>query len=508
MRSLLTRNNKAVRPCVGVAAAVVLLAFITLVGANPAPAAQTATQKDPAADYWWYSYPTFAGVGTLEEFAATSAKMDIHSSDADATSGPFTQWTSALDALNDYRDLKNAGAKVTCWIEGFGDARVYAAALERKEDGSFVMRKDAPSVALIERNPWNWTSPQTSASNTVRWTGIHNLVNDEDFTMPTFSHEKAGLKLPTYPNGRSAVGYVKDSEWQYPLNAAVYDACGAKDINGHMRPSYNIFPDVNQIDPVTGKPKGPTEGLFLATVGKNGFKRAGLKNGDMIYCAMISIHKDLSAPFWRDYARITARTLMNEGLDGVWCDNYSPWDNFNYEAVQGAFGDWSVYRFRQYLSDNFSGEQLRALGITDPAGFDVRDCLKKKAAQFGSQDPSNLDDHVWGDARWLDEPVWSLYKAFRQQAAQHDLHEFYDIIHDEANKAGHPDFCIRGNDIPLFSLGWVRDDYLDMVDTELNAGWNHGTGTRGITLPPEGKMAVVYQAAHVLQKGPFCSAWY
>ena len=185
--------------------------------------------------------------------------------------------------------------------------------------------------------------------------------------------------------------------------------------------------------------------------------------------------------------RLSARALMKQGLDGIWCDNYSPWDNFNYNAVKGAFGDWSVYRFHEYLRDNFSNDQLRALGITDPATFDVRDYLKKKAAEFGAKDPSNLDDHAWTDARWLDEPIWGLYKAFRQTAAQHDLREFYNIIHDEANKAGRPDFCIRGNDIPFFSLGWVRDDYLDMVDTELTAGWHMGSGSRGITLPPAGQ---------------------
>ncbi len=434
--------------------------------------------------------------------------MAIASEGMDPTWGPFAQCTGAIDGLKNFRDLKNAGAKVICWIEGFGDTFTYVAAFDRNSDGSFLMRKDQASMAWVKRDEWNWTHWQNPPGNTCRWVGIHNVVNNEDFTMPAFSREKVGLKLPTYPDGRSAVGWLTSSEWDYPLNAAVYDACAAKDINGHIHPALEVIKDANTLDPATGKPKGPTEGLFLATVGNNGFKYPGAKNGDKLYCGGMSIHKDLSAPFWQDYAHLSARELVKEGLDGVWCDNYSPWDNFNYQAVQGAFGDWSVYRFHEYLRDNFSSDRLRALGITDPAAFDVRDYLKKKAAQFGSKDPSNLDDPVWSDARWLDEPVWSLFKAFRQTAAQADLRGFYHAIHDEADAAGRPDFCIQGNDIPLFSLGWVREDYLDMVDTELNAGWNHGTGTRGITLPPAGKMAVVYQAAHLMQKGPLCSAWY
>ncbi len=267
------------------------------------------------------------------------------------------------------------------------------------------------------------------------------------------------MKLPTYPDGRTAVGYLKNTEWTYPLSAAVYDACGAKDINGHIRPQLDILQAANEIDKKTGKPKGPIKGLYRATIGKNDLTFPGLKNGDPVYCATISVHKDLSAPFWQDYVHFTARTLMKQGLDGIWCDNYSPWDNFNYNAIKGAFGDWSLYRFHGYMRDNFTSDQLAKVGITDEAAFDVRDYLKKKAAEFGAKDPTNLDDHAWTDARWLDDPVWGMYKAFRQTAAQHDLRDWYNIIHGEANKAGRPDFCIRGNDIPFFSLGWVRDDY-------------------------------------------------
>ncbi len=472
------RSYKDVRRCIGITATILLLALVLPVGVSPTFAAQ----KDATANYWWYCYPTFTGVDSLKDFTPVCAMMDEHSDAQDPTWGPFTQRSSALDLLDSYREFKTAGARVITWIEGFGDVMLYVAALDRNGDGSFVMRKDDPTVASIKRTAWNWASFTNPPGNTARWVGIHNVVNDEDFTVPAFSHEKLGLKLPTYPDGKSAVGYLKNSEWPYPLNAAVYDACAAKDISGHIEPELGIVAGANEIDKTTGKPKGPIEGLFPATIGKNGLTFPGLKDGDPVYCGTINVHKDLSAPFWRDYVRLSVRALLKQGFDGVWCDNYSPWDNFGYNPVKGAFGEWSLYGFREYLRSNFSNAGLRALGISDPATFDVRDYLKKKAASFGAKDPSNLDDKVWTDGRWLDEPIWGMYKASRQTAAQRDLRAFYNAIHDEARKAGRPDFCVRGNDIPFFSLGWVRDDYLDMVDTEITAGWHMGSGSRGITL--------------------------
>ena len=148
------------------------------------------------------------------------------------------------------------------------------------------------------------------------------------------------------------------------------------------------------------------------------------------------------------------------------------------------------------------------LGAVCGEADDVRTYLKAIAVSFGARGAGDLSDPAWRDRRWLKDPMWNAYKCFRQKSAQHDLHEFYNAIHDEAAQLGRADFCIGGNDVPLYGLGWVRDTWQDMINTETTPGWHMGAGTRGIMIPPLGKMAIMYRAALEHQKGPFSAAWY
>ena len=50
---------------------------------------------------------------------------------------------------------------------------------------------------------------------------------------------------------------------------------------------------------------------------------------------------------------------------------------------------------------------------------------------------------------------------------------------------------MAGNDIPIFSLGWVRGD-VDMASTELSYGWGLISGPRGLMLPPLGGYVPIY----------------
>ena len=149
------------------------------------------------------------------------------------------------------------------------------------------------------------------------------------------------------------------------------------------------------------------------------------------------------------------REILKMELDGVWCDNYSPWDNFGYPPVQKAFGDWSVYGFHASLRALWTTAQWRALGVSDPASFDVRQYLKTKAAAFGAKDPAKTDDPAWRDPRWLDEPIWNAFKAFRRKRGQEALRAFYQAIHAEARKAGDPTSASAA----MMCLSTVSDGY-------------------------------------------------
>ena len=482
-----------------------------------------------AQDFWWEHFPLYAGdMGSQfgpGDALKLSARVVQGNYGMDPAIGPFGQRASTIEMAPYFHSAKNNGLRWITWMEAFGGPYVYVAALTQNPDGSFVGQssdtnmkrlgwindgestkndKNNAYVSMLNRSAWSWKKTGHDDGNVYRWVGIHNTVNDEDFVRPLFTTERLGFPVPTYPDGRAATGYLPYDT--YPLNAKVYDAVFAKDINGDLDSEleYRV-----QNDPTTGLPKKPVEGLYGRPIRTTDLLfLTNAKPGETIYARLLTLHKDSAAPFWTDYARVMVRALLKDGVDGLWCDNFSPSDSFGMPPIFNGFGEWSEYGFRRYLTEHFSFAQLVSMGICDPGTFNVRDYLKRKALKFGATNPEDIRDHRWSDSRWLDEPVWCAYKVFKQEAGQRALRNFYNAIKDEARKAGRPDFMVSGNDIPMITLGWVQDDYLDMVNTESSPGSYITTGSRGITIPPAGKYAVVYRAGLEFQKGPYGNSWY
>jgi hypothetical protein len=477
-------------------------------GQTAAPAAPPAA---PSAERpWWHHFPSFEQSDNPEVFAATHVRMVIHGLAKDPTWGPFAQRVSVYESGESFKKVKAMGARCITWIEGFGDCMLYAVQLNQKPDGTFVTRPEDPAMPLVARSHWNWTDANRGQGTPVfRWVGIHNYVNNEDFCRAILAAQEANnySPMPEYPDGRRAIGVMVGKK--YPLNQRVYDACGSKDVNGELAASYETPAKVND-KRADGTPAGPTEGLFPAQAGWPEVQvPAGVGKGETVYCGVISVHKDISAPFWGQYVRRSIKEIVKRGLDGVWCDNYSPWDNFGYPPVEKAFGEWSAAGFNGYLKQHATAAKRAGLPVGSEAdAFNVREEMKKRAAAYGAADPTNLHDAAWHSPKWLSDGLWSAYKAYRQSLSQQRLKEFYAAIHAEALAAGRPDFCIGGNDVPMYGLGWVQDGWQDMINTETTPGWHMGSGSRGITIPPQGKMAIMYRAALEHQKGPFSAAWY
>ena len=224
--------------------------------------------------------------------------MVIHGCAKDPTWGLFGQLTSRIEDASTLNEIKQLGGRAITWIEGFGDCMLYVAAFTRKPDGSFEARKNDADIARVVRSHWDWTGSKPPAGNAIRWVGIHNLVDNEDFCHKL--NKRIGLLAnpPKYPDGKPALGTIHGRT--YPLNHRVYDACGSKNLNGDLYANFEAPANVNIPDPVTGKLNGPIEGLYPAILGKDDVALVpGLKNGDTVYCGVISVHKDLSAPFWR-----------------------------------------------------------------------------------------------------------------------------------------------------------------------------------------------------------------
>lgn len=364
-----------------------------------------------------------------------------------------------------------AGLKSISYFETFGQSVSFAAEL-----GTW----DEVNLTPVLHHHWNW---QNYSGGPIRWLGVHDFFDDSDYARPfTRTHPVYGGPPMTYPDGSVATGYNGSSS--DPRNSRVYDAGSAKDILGNIKLSYVYNETANQI--------GQTAGLlFVPEAGK--------------YASHISFSKDSAAPAWIDYTYASTRMATDAGMDGMWTDNFSPWDSFGNPPIKNAFGDWSVARFRDHLINNFTSGQLASMGVGNVNTFDITLKLRSIMQGFGGND-TDLNSVLWKDARWVDQPLWRAYTIYKRQTGTEALTNYYNAAHQAAADSGVTDFMVAGNDIPGFSFGWARGD-LDLVSTEWSAGWGLSTGPQGVGLPPIGRSAPSYKLAREHAKSRFVSVW-
>lgn len=434
------------------------------------------TATAAASDDWWNHFPRIVQTDSLS--TANSHHSDIAFIGAlrDPGWGIYGQRVTFLPWELD--QFQHAGFRNIGYFETFGQSMTFIAEFG-PGGGDFT-----PVTHIF----WNW---QLYAGGPIGWIGVHNYFDDTDFAQPyTRTHPRYSGPPMYYPDGALAGGF--DGDPNDPRNNRVYDAGCAKTILGDVALTYGYNPVVNAIDPNTGQPAGPLDGLLYVPA-------------DDQYAGLISFNKDPACPYWNDFTYASTLAVADEGLDGMWTDNYSAWDGQNIRPVLAAFGDWSVARFRDHLAANFTPAELTAMGVTDVATFDVRAALMNQMTAWGGN-PYNLDDFRWSDARWLDHPLWHAYLIFKRQSGEEALQDYYTAAKTAAAVAGNDAFLVCGNDIPVFSLGWVRGA-LDMVSTEVSAGWNLCSGPRGFMIPPVGRMAPFYKLAREHARSRFVNVW-
>ncbi len=468
------------------------------------PGPLLAAQESPAPrSPWWDHLPRIIQSGDVEKAGKLNASVVMCGAADDPTWGLFGQRLRIAGSRGLVENIHASGMKAISWFEAFGTAgSCYVAQLKRENDG-WVKYDKAPSLTRVFMNHWAWQL--YDGTGHIRWVGVHNYFDDEEFARPyTRTHPRYGSPPMTYPDGTPAAGY--DGPPEDPRSSRIYDAGCAKNVFGEVTFSYNYNAGVNEIDPQTGLLRGPTSGL--------------LKVGEK-YTGNVSPGKDAACPAWIDYARASVRQALDAGIDGLWCDNFSAWDDFHSRPLLRAFGEWSVATFRAYLTERFSPAQLEAMGIADIRTFDVRTYLRHKCREWGGR-PNDLreglladpfdgmqvspGDRAWRDPRWLDDPIWRAYLIHKRRNGTKALGDYYRTIKQAAAAAGKPDFLVSGNDIPVMSLGWVRGD-LDMVSTELAWGWGLASGRRGFMPPPRGSYVPLYKLAREHAKSRFVNVW-
>ncbi len=425
---------------------------------------------------WWDDYPILVDTNDPDVAARHHATLVMSGCDADPGWGIYGQIATRVPGIR--QRLKNAGYRVISYYETFGETYCFIAELGE--------RGDAPWTPL-EHQHWGW---QGYAGGPIRWIGVHTYFDDEAFAQPyTRTHPTYGAPPATYPDRRVATGY--DGPPEDPRNSRVFDAICAKDIYGELAitPSYNAA--VNAVDPDTGEPVGPLDGLL---------------EYDRGYSGLLLLQRDSACPMWIDYTRAAVRMGAEAGLNGIWSDNYSPWDSLGYPPVAHAFGDWSVAGFPAFVAQHFDEAQRAELGLTDLQAFDIRAYLRAKAVAWGGAD-AGTRDKAWRDPRWLEEPVWLAYLIYKRQRGTQALAAYDAAVHEAARDHQPDGFLVGGNDIPFYSLGWCRGT-LDMVSTEMTPGWHMGAGSRGIQLPPVGRFAPTYHLAREHARARLVNVWF
>ena len=466
-------------------------------------------QKEVAAlTPWWDDFPTLVQTGDVSLAARTHATGSLIGAADDPCWGLFAQRQRMVSNSKQISDLHSKGIKALAWFEGFGTAEAYIAQLKRKADGTWEKETSDPLLTRLYRNHWGWQ--EYDETGVVRWVGLHDYYNDADYARPyTRMNSSYGAPLARYPDGRPAIGYNGSSD--DPRNSLVYDAACSKDILGKVTIDYDFNSAVNSIVPGASAPHGSLTGLLRVVNPSIGVPDPGYtpetwaRLKKHTYAGIISMGKDSACPIWIEYARASVRQALDAGIDGLWVDNYSPWDSFGGQPNQKAFGEWSIFGFRSYLDKNYSLKALHSMGVSNAKTFDVRKYMKDRCRIWGGN-PDNLSDPEWSDTRWQDDPIWRAYLIYKRQAGTAALTAYYRTVKQESSKSGKPDFLVSGNDIPGFSLGWARGN-LDMVSTELTWGWWLTTGPRGFMPPPLGSYVPLYKLAREHAKSRFVNAW-
>ncbi len=463
-----------------------------------------------AATPWWDDFPALIQTPSVEVAVAARANAVLCGAADDPTWGLYAQRLRMAASRGRIAALHRAGLKALTWFEGFGTCQAYVAQLKRNADGSWVKQPAEPLLTRVFAQHWNWQ--HFDGAGEIRWVGIPDYFADADFARPwTRVHPRYGSPPLRYPDGRVATGFV--GEAADPRRHAVFDAGCSKDVLGRVTFAYGYNPAVNRLRPDTRQPAGPLAGLIRVRNAPPGPPDPGFtpeawarlrREG---YAGTIQAGKDTACPAWIDYLRASVRQALDAGVDGLWVDNFSPWDNFSAWPVQKAFGEWSVAGFRDTLRARFTSAELAAMGLNPETldTFDVRRYLRDRCRKWGGR-PEHFQDRAWFDPRWRDDPIWRAFLGYKRRTGAAALSRFYHLVKAEAAAAGKPDFLVMGNDIPLYSLGWVRGD-LDLVSTELSWGWGLTTGPRGLMPPPRGSYAPVYLLAREHARSRFVNVW-
>ena len=154
-----------------------------------------------------------------------------------------------------------------------------------------------------------------------------------------------------------------------------------------------------------------------------------------------------------------------QGIDGVHVDGLNHALSL-YSPQNDAFGNWSRYLFKDYLSATFTTSQLTAMGVTNATAFDIRDYIRQKG-------------WAYGDTRWNSDKVWQFYKIYYTEERLSMTASLRNSIKTRASSNG-LDLAISGNMIPIWPGLGLQDNFLDICYFEWVPETGFGLFTNGL----------------------------
>ena len=432
---------------------------------------------------WWDDYARFS-VGDSSTLKKTNADADTTGSRNDEGRGAYARQVDSLTGIATMKTLHKNGFKAGAWIECQGDSRTFMMLIHQNSDGSFEI-DPRTGAAKLYAWVWGWsTTSKNKNANYKVWCGVHSFVNNEEWAYPYVLSEYPEMSTPTYPDGTPAVGYLDGGDYTTPHLAKFYDACAAKDLNG----SVIRF-----------------EELFLSSGVKEDALVIETKGGLKYRTDDFSFGKDASAPFWLEYSRNSIEFWIKEGVDYFWIDNWCGWDNFNNTPLKRAFGDWSEYKFKQYL------KQYPELGVADPDNFSISEYVKKKAKEINDLcSMSDWSDPTWKSPEWNKDPIWMAYLAFKAKENRAYNSGVNAAIKEFSLKYNGDAEAVGGlvNDFPYMTFAAFDCDALDMISTEYNTNFSAATQSYTSGVLPNRYSGHAYSLLSNSSKAHTANIWY
>ncbi|MBQ3847719.1 MAG: hypothetical protein II748_02555, partial [Clostridia bacterium] len=402
---------------------------------------------------WWDNWARIAG-GDASSVKSINADASHMAGGYDAGSGPWYNAYEERSRANKIKMMQKTGIKAGVWIECQGDSGTFILAFHQNEDGT-LDREKTTGLPRMTGFAWTWNSTAPGAkaeSNYVAWTGMHSFVNNEDWAYPYVLSEYPQIAVPTYPDGREATGYLEGGDRTTPELAVFYDACACKDLFGN-----------------TFRAGGSSVASGHDTFSPIFYDREGKE----VKADILTYGKDVSAPFWTDYTRYIVDYFVGLGAEYFWIDNWNGWDNIGNFPIDRAFGDWSEYKFREYLQEH------KEIKVKDRDNFSITEYLKTKAGELSPEcDINNYSDYVWKRKEWVSDPVWMAYLSFKAKENIKYNSAMYESIKEAGEKYFGDRDAVAGevNDFPYLTYAAWDCEKTDIISCEYNDNYSAGTG--------------------------------